>query len=62
MDPRPHYLTYQEAADSLGVHVKTLKRWVHQGRLRPSRLGVTTVRFLPEDIQEFVERHKEAAG
>jgi excisionase family DNA binding protein len=52
------FMTYEDVANALSVNVKTVKRWVRDGRLRPARIGVRTVRFLPEDIQTFVERHR----
>lgn len=54
------FMTYDDVAQALGVNIKTVKRWVQDGRLRPARIGVRIVRFLPEDIQAFVEQHRDA--
>jgi excisionase family DNA binding protein len=56
------FLTYQDVADELGVHVKTVKRLVSERQLRPARLGARTVRFLREDVEAFVRdvRDREA--
>jgi excisionase family DNA binding protein len=53
------FWSYEDVAEALGVSIKTVKRWVRKGYLRPSRIGVRTVRFLPEDIEEFVRTHRE---
>jgi excisionase family DNA binding protein len=55
------FLSYEDVADELGVHTKTVKRWVAEGRLRPARIGVRTVRFLAEDVEAFVKGIRDEA-
>lgn len=42
--------TYAEAAEKLGLHEVTLRRWVSQGRMPCHRLG-RLVRFTDADLE-----------
>ena len=50
-------MTYKEAADFLGVNVKTLQRWVRRRRLPVIRYSPKTVRFLESDLVEFRQKN-----
>jgi excisionase family DNA binding protein len=56
------FLTYEDVADELGVHTRTVKRWAAEGRLRPARISVRTVRFLAEDVETFVKDVRDKPG
>jgi excisionase family DNA binding protein len=45
-------LTLQEAADRLGVHVQTVRRWVTNGLLPAHRLGPTMLRVYASDVEK----------
>jgi len=50
--PRPPaLLTIKDVAAILGVHGRTVRRWIEEGSLRALRFGRTgrTVRIRPED-------------
>jgi excisionase family DNA binding protein len=48
-------LTVGQAAESLGVHVNTLRRWANQGNIQCFRVGNRRDRrFRPEDIKEEI--------
>lgn len=48
------FLTMKEVADQLGVHPVTINRYCRQGKLTYYQVG-TRKRFLPVDIQTFIE-------
>ena len=48
-------LTYQEAADILGVHRQSIVRYVKSGELRTTKLGGGRPKIHPEDLRAFVE-------
>ncbi|WP_409485128.1 excisionase family DNA-binding protein [Arsenicicoccus dermatophilus] len=48
--PRPRYMTLQEAAIDTGFTVKTLRRWISDGRLPAYRFGGRVIRVRPEDV------------
>ena len=50
-------MTYKDAAEFLGVSVKTLQRWVRRRRLPVIRYGPKTVRFLESDLVEFQQKN-----
>jgi excisionase family DNA binding protein len=46
----------EDAADYLGVHVKTVRGWIRDGRLRASRLaGQRALRIKSSDLQAVLE-------
>jgi excisionase family DNA binding protein len=46
----------EEAAEYLGVHVKTIRSWIRQGRLRASRLtGQRALRIRASDLAHVLE-------
>jgi excisionase family DNA binding protein len=48
------FLHYSDVAELLGVDKRTVQRWVAEGRLKSARFGTRTVRFLREDVDQFV--------
>lgn len=55
-------LTYQQAAERVGLSVRTLIKEVGSGRIVVHRLGPRggTVRFSPEDLDRYVHRCRKA--
>jgi excisionase family DNA binding protein len=47
-------LSPSEAADRLGVHAHTLKRWARDGKIRGFRTPGGHWRFRQADLDEFV--------
>lgn len=52
------WLSLQEAADQLGVHFTTVRRWVDQGAIPTLLTPGGHRRFSPEDLEEFARRHR----
>jgi excisionase family DNA binding protein len=48
-------LNGREVADILRVDYGTVKRWSRDGTLPKARIGAGTVRFRPQDVQEFID-------
>jgi len=48
------FLTMKEVAEQLGVHPVTINRYCRQGKLTYYQVG-TRKRFMPVDIQKFIE-------
>ena len=55
------HLTYSEAADALGVTVRTLHRYIEDGLLVPTRVQITPRSTAPRLAASDVERIKTAA-
>ena len=52
-------LTLQEAADILGIHKQTLRRWTDTGLINCIRLpNRRDRRFLLEDIRTFISQNR----
>jgi len=55
----PKLIGIKKAADMLGVHRATLRRWDNEGKLKAvrigSRKGVGDRRYRLEDIQKFIK-------
>ena len=47
-------ITRQQAAETLGVSVKTLDELIHRGALRAYRIGPKLVRIDAGDLEAFV--------
>ena len=50
-----HWLTLSEAAQLLGIHPTTLRRWTDDGEIRCVRTPGGHRRFLDSDLQNFLE-------
>jgi excisionase family DNA binding protein len=46
----------------LGKHPRTVLRLARDGELPVVRLGYKSVRFRPQDVQEFIDRHVVVGG
>lgn len=55
LDVTPYLLTYDDAADILGIKTQTLRGWVCQGRISYVKIG-SAVRFKREQLDEFIEQ------
>lgn len=56
--PDKPLMTYQQAADLLGLPKGTLYAMVHQNRVPHIRLGKRLVRFDADELTGFVEAHR----
>ena len=57
MNPQ-ELITYEEAAEMLGLAKGTVYAMVHQNRLPHIRLGRRLVRFDPAALRAFVDAHR----
>ncbi len=48
-------LTLEDVAERLGVHIRTLHRFVADGRLPAYRIGPRLVRIRTSDVEAFLE-------
>lgn len=51
---RPARLTLTEAADAIGVHRRTLERYIKAGRLTAYRVGPRLVRVDPDEVEALL--------
>lgn len=51
------WLSIADAAKSLGIHPRTLRRYIRNGRIRKVVLTPQVVRIRPEDIDTFLEEN-----
>lgn len=51
------WLSIQQAADQLGVHPRTLRRYIRDGKLSVLRLSPQVVRIRTEDIGAFLKEN-----
>jgi len=58
---KPKYITRKEAAFHCSVHARTISDWVATKGLRRYKIG-RCVRFVIEDLDEFMEAHAESGG
>jgi len=54
---RGRWLSLRQAANEIGVHPTTLRRWAHEGRLAFYRTAGGHRRFLSRDVQVFLSQH-----
>ena len=56
LDVKPDYLTPEEAAETLGIHVQTMRAYIRSGRLPAFRLaGERAIRLLRADLEKVLE-------
>lgn len=48
------YLTVAQAAEQLGVHPSTIRRWIDAGILRAHRLGPKRIALMQSELQRVV--------
>lgn len=51
----PKLISVRLAARMLGVSVRTIYRYVDEGRLRATRLGPRTLRVYADSVSELIE-------
>lgn len=51
------WVSIAQAAEQLGIHPRTLRRYIRQGRLTVLRLTPQVVRIKPEDLFAFREEN-----
>lgn len=52
------FMTVREVACRLGVHEKTIYRWIEQGRFETVRLGTRAIRITEGQIAKFLKAKK----
>jgi excisionase family DNA binding protein len=52
-------LTAGDVAERLELHPRTVLRLAREGRLRRVKLGHRTVRFVPEDVEAYIEGERQ---
>jgi excisionase family DNA binding protein len=57
----PQWLTLSQAAQMLGVHASTLRRWADEGEIQCMRTPGGHRRFLERDLQRFLNTNTEPA-
>ena len=63
MTERRDWLTTEEAAEYLQVHLDTLRRWARTGVIPAAKLGNRGgFRFRREDLDRFLEGRRPASG
>ena len=55
-------LSKQQAAEFLGIAVRTLDEWIRRKRIPYSKLPSGIVRFRPEHLVAFLEKYEVKAG
>jgi excisionase family DNA binding protein len=59
MDDRSDWVRTPEAAQYLGVHIETLRRWAREGVIPAAKLGNRGgFRFKRSDIDRFLESRR----
>ncbi len=59
MSEHRDWLTSEEAAEYLQVHVNTVRRWAREGAISAAKLGNRGgFRFRREDLDAFIERRR----
>ena len=58
-DQAQRILSLGDVAQRLDVSVRTVQKWVRDGRLTVVRLGVKTTRVLEEDLTRFLQSSRE---
>lgn len=48
------WLKAQEVANQFGVNIRTIQRWVKEGKLVGYKIG-RTLKFRPSDIEKYLE-------
>lgn len=51
---RDDYLTPKELAATLGVHVKTVRRWIQDGRFEAVKIGTQTIRISRDVLRRLI--------
>lgn len=59
MEQRIEWIRTPEAAEYLGVHVETVRRWAREGVIPAAKLGNRGgLRFRREDLDDFLYRRR----
>ena len=54
------YLSTVDVARKLGLHPETIKRYAHDGKLKPYYLSSKTLRFKICEVEQFMQDAKAA--
>jgi len=57
MDKRKNYFNTEEVANEIGVNVITIRRYIHNGKLKASRVGERLFRISKEDFNDFLKKY-----
>jgi excisionase family DNA binding protein len=59
MSEYSEWMRTPEAAEYLGVHIETMRRWAREGAIPAAKLGNRGgFRFKREDLDRFLERRR----
>jgi len=47
-------LSVKQAAEKIGVHPWTIRRWISEGRIRGCRVGPRLMRINPDDVDAML--------
>jgi len=47
-------LSVKQAAEKIGVHPWTVRRWISEGRIRGCRVGPRLMRINPDDVDAML--------
>lgn len=53
--PEDTWVSIADAAEQLGVHARTLRRYIKDGKLSVLRLSPQVVRIKPEELERFLD-------
>ena len=56
-----NWLTADEVADDLRIHVSTVREWIRQKKLKAAKFG-RDYRIKRVDYEEFIEKHYNVDG
>jgi excisionase family DNA binding protein len=59
--PGPAFFTERTLAVYLSVSDRTIRNWIRRGQLPSYKLGAAR-RIDPADVEDFLARHRDAAG
>lgn len=59
--PTPSFFTERTLADYLAVSDRTIRNWIRRGELPSYKLGAAR-RIDPEDVEDFLTRHRDEAA
>lgn len=61
-DEQAGLLTLEQAAARLSIGQSTLRRWADRRLIASVKLAGKPIRFLPDDLDAFVRRHRRPAA
>ena len=59
LDQSLHLYTLMEVARATGVSVRTVYRWIKDGRLKAVRINPRQTKIWHNDLQDFIQRFRD---